>query len=134
MPACGQSLETEMEIDFDISPYTGVREALLKMGIRCSVNSRHQIAVSVQDGAIWPDHGNSFWITCATGSWHLFTWSPIGYEVSDREDLLELCRRCIEISGSAMHTVPAEIVTEFGLVRLEDHAADYVYAAMQTAP
>lgn len=122
------------EIDFKLTPYTELRDALLGCGIKCGINGRHQITVSVQEGAIWPDRGNSFWVTNATGGWHLFTWSPIGYRVPGDVDLVELCKKCMTRGNSAMHSVPEDIVDEFTLERLDDAEQDLVYASMKTSP
>lgn len=120
-------------MDFDITPYTEIRDALAQSGIKCGVDGRHQITVSVQDRAIWPDAGNSFWITMATGSWYLFTWSPAGYRIPRGTDIPELCRRCMKSGNRAIYTVPDNICDEFGLVELDDDEAEVVYTAMTTA-
>lgn len=120
-------------MDFDITPYTELRDALAQTGIKCGVYGRHQITVSVQDRAIWPDAGNSFWITVATGNWCLFTWVPVGYRIPDEADIPELCRRCMAIDGAAMYRVPAEICDDFGLTELDDEELEVVYTAMDTA-
>ncbi|MEM1069046.1 MAG: hypothetical protein AAGI63_09135 [Planctomycetota bacterium] len=120
-------------MDFDITPYTEIRDSLAQSGINCGVNGRHQIAVSVQDRAIWPEAGNSFWITVATGKWHLFTWSPIGYRIPPEADIPELCRRCMASGNRAMYRVPDYICDEFGLVQLDDDEAEVVYTAMDSA-
>ncbi len=120
-------------MDFDLTPYCEIRSALLEFGIQCQVNGRHQISVSAQRGPIWPDGGNSFWITRATGAWRLFTWSPVGYRVPEDADLVALCRRCMALGTTAMYRVPPEVCEEFGLVEMDDAAADVVYEAMETA-
>lgn len=102
-------------------------------GIKCGVNSRHQIAVSTQDGPLWPDAGNSFWITCATGQWHLFTWNSIGYLIPENSNLVDVCRTCMQIESKAMYVVPKSIVEQFGLIRLEHAEAKRVFAEMKTA-
>jgi hypothetical protein len=120
-------------MDFDTTPYTEIRDALAKSGIKCGVNGRHQITVSVQDREIWLDAGNSFWITAATGKWCLFTWLPVGYQIPDEADIPELCRRCMAIGGAAMYRVPAEICDNFGLTELTNEDCEHVYNAMETA-
>ena len=120
-------------MDFDITPYSELRNALLPSGIRCGINGRHQIAVSVQDGAVWPGRGNSFWVTCATGTWHLFTWSPVGYAIPNGSDIPGLCRRCMAVGGTAMYRVPDDIIADFAMTELGEEEINAVYIAMKTA-
>lgn len=120
-------------MDFDSSPYAVIRDVLAQDGIKCSVGGRHQITVSAQDRSIWPDAGNSFWITIAAGTWCLFTWMPVGYRIPDGTDLPELCRRCMAIGDRAMYRVPDKICNDFGLAELDNADVDAVYAAMATA-
>lgn len=120
-------------MDFDITPYAGIRESLLHSGIKCGINGRHQITVSVQDSAVWPDAGNSFWITRALENWHLFTWTPVGYRIPEGTDIAELCRRCMAIGDCAMYRVPDDVRDEFGLTELDEDDAENVYAQMKTA-
>jgi len=120
-------------MNFDITPYIGIRESLAQLGIECGINNRHQITVSNQDHDIWPNCGNSFWITVATGSWHLFTWLPVGYRVPDGIDLTELCKQCMAFGDSAMYRVPKTIIDTFGLKEIDDEEAELVYTAMEKA-
>lgn len=120
-------------MNFDITPYVGIRESLSQLGIKCGVNNRHQITVSVQDRKVWPICGNSFWITIATGSWHLFTWLPVGYRIPDGCDLSELCKQCMAFGNSAMYRVPETIIDSFELAELDDDEAELVHTAMDKA-
>lgn len=120
-------------MNFDLTPYTAIRKALAESGIKCGINGRHQVTVSVQDREIWPDSGNSFWITVATGHWCLFTWTPVGYQIPSGTDVSELCRKCMAVGDTAMYRIPDEIRDAFGLVELTDEEADVVYTAMETA-
>ncbi|MCC9603739.1 hypothetical protein LOC67_24580 [Stieleria sp. JC731] len=120
-------------MDFDTTPYTEIRKALAKSGIKCGISGRHQVTVSVQDREIWPDSGNSFWITVATGYWCLFTWAPVGYRIPPGTDILDLCRKCMAIGDTAMYRLPDEIFDAFGLVELTEEEADVVYTATETA-
>ena len=95
-----------MNDGFDLSPYSPIRDALLQQNVKRSVNSRHQVTVSIQDGSIWPDRGNSFWITYATGNWNLFTWLDHGYEIPQSSQIVDVCLKCMQLEGSAMYSVP----------------------------
>jgi hypothetical protein len=82
---------------------------------------------------IWPDAGNSFWITLAADKPHLFTWMPVGYRIPDSANIAELCRRCMTVGDRAMYRMPDDIREEFGLTELGDEEAEAVYTAMRTA-
>lgn len=111
-------------------PYERLIASLAPDGIRCRFQEAHQLTVSRQIGPIWPNRGNSFWVTHATGSWHLFTWSPVGYRVPDSIDIVELCRTCMEYGPEAMHVVPEQIVEAFRLERLSVDEEGRVFQAM----
>jgi hypothetical protein len=66
-------------------------DALAHEDIRCQFQTRGQLVVSRQVGPIWPNHGNSLWVTHAGGRWHLFTWTPIGYRVPESADIATVC-------------------------------------------
>ena len=111
-------------------PYEFLSSTLAADDIRCHFQTPQQLTVSRQVGSIWPNAGNSFWVTHATGSWHLFTWSPIGYHVPDDVDIAELCRACMNHGTRAMHVVPEHIVENFRLERLSDDGEARVYQVM----
>jgi hypothetical protein len=113
-----------------MDPYRQLAATLAGDGIRCHFQTPGQMVVSGQVGAVWPDRGNSIWMTHAGGRWHLFTWSPVGYRVPEGADVTRLCRACMAHGPSAMPAVPAEIAQEFGLNELSDEEAEAVYAEM----
>jgi hypothetical protein len=104
--------------------------ALAGDGIRCQFQTPGQCVVSGQVGPVWPNRGNSFWVTHAAGRWHLFTWSPVGYRVPEEADVAQLCRDCMAHGSSAMYHVPPHIAQKFGLSKLSEEEADSVYAEM----
>jgi hypothetical protein len=110
--------------------YEQLVAALASDGIRCRFQSPDQLVVSAQGGAPWPDRSNSFWITRATGTWHLFTWTPIGYLVPQSGDMASLCRACMAHGTSAMYSVPHSIAQQFALCELSDVEAEAVFAQM----
>ena len=113
-----------------LDPYEALSAALVEDDIRCKSQTPQQLTVSRQVGPIWPNAGNSFWVTHATDSWHLFTWSPIGYRVLDEIDMAELCRACMSHGSEAMHSVPDGIAEQFNLERLSEEEENIVYRAM----
>ena|SRR6266404_9153849 len=114
-----------------MDPYTELAAALAADGIRCHFQSPGQMVVSGQVGPVWPDRGNSFWVTHAGERWHLFTWAPIGYSVPDGAQIVTLCRECMAHGSSAMYVVPNHIVEQFALRELSGPETASVYADME---
>jgi hypothetical protein len=114
-------------------PYQVLATALAKDGILCQFQTEGQLVVSRQTGPVWPDQGNSFWVSHVEGRWYLFTWVPVGYSVPDTADMVALCRTCMAHGTSAMATLPALIAEEFGLVQLTGGEEEAVYRKMGTA-
>ena len=112
-------------------PYQLLAAALAMDGIRCQFQARGQLVISGQVGPIWPNRGNSFWVTHSEGHWHLFTWVPIGYRVSYSTDMAALCRTCMGYGAIAMGQAPPHIIKAFGLVELSEDEAEAVYRDME---
>lgn len=112
-------------------PYKKLATALAADGIRCQFQRPGQMVVSRQVGPIWPNQGNSFWVTNIAGRWYLFTWAPVGYRVPDLEDMAALCRVCMGFADSAMARVPPDIVHDLGLIELSEQDAEAVYSRME---
>jgi|SRR5271170_3834759 len=110
--------------------YAELEQSLAPDGIRCQFQTQGQFVVSRQVGPIWPDRGNSFWVTHAGGNWNLFTWAPCGYRLADSGRVAELCRTFMASGDSAQFMVPEVIVKEFGLTELSDEEAEAIYKAM----
>jgi hypothetical protein len=105
-------------------PYEALEKALAKVGL---VGERHrpwQLVVSRQAGSVWPDRGNSFWLTHSRGTWYLGTWSSVCYRISRDQDIAALCAMCMSVGTSAMYRVPQEIVERFGLRELGEDECD----------
>ncbi len=113
-----------------MDPYSELASTLANDGIRCQFQSAGQMVVSCQSGSIWPDRGNSFWVTHVAGRWYLFSWSPVGYRIPDSVDVATLCRTCMGFGDSAMYRVPIEIAQQFGLVELSEEDAEAVFREM----
>jgi hypothetical protein len=99
--------------------YDGVREALAKLDLVGQMQGQDQLLVSAQEGPVWPNRGNSFWLSRKQGSWYLSTWLPAGYRVPPDRDLVGLCAACMN-GATAMYRVPPEVIARFGLQELED--------------
>jgi hypothetical protein len=95
--------------------YEQLASALATIGLTGQMMRRDQLVVSSQEGPVWPNRGNSFWMSKLDGVWYLSTWGPICYRVPQAEDLISLCSACMQVGNSAMWHVPDEIVGRFGL-------------------
>jgi hypothetical protein len=78
---------------------------------------------------VWPDRGNSFWVTLAGETWYLFTWTSRGYLVPKSTDIEAVCRACID-GNSAMYVVPDDVQQRFGLRELNEQEVDLVFSRM----
>jgi hypothetical protein len=106
--------------------YEKLSAALALDGICGQLLSPTQLVVSRQVGPVWPNRGNSFWVTSVKERWYLFTWAPLGYCLPESGDVVALCRACVDYGISAMARVPPEIMQEFGLIELSEDEAEAV--------
>ena len=113
-----------------MNPYQQLALALAPDGIQCHFQSPGQMVISSQVGPVWPNRGNSFWVTHVADRWYLFTWSPVGYRIPETADVAALCRSCMAHESSAMGSVPTPIAQAFGLNELSDQEEAAVYAEM----
>src|SRR6516225_1274083 len=94
-------------------PYMPLIKALEGVGLTGQRNLPDQLIVSTQQGAVWPNRGNSFLLSHREGHWYLSTWLPVHYRVPARQDVVQLCSACMAVGASAVYRVPDEIVTRF---------------------
>jgi hypothetical protein len=99
--------------------YDAVTKVLAKLGLVGELQHEDQLVVSCQEGPVWPNRGNSFWLSRKQGTWYLSTWLPAGYRVPADEDLVELCSACMS-GPSAMYRVPPEVIERFRLQELSE--------------
>jgi len=109
------------------STYDALAKALEGVGLLGQRQNRDQLVVSSQEGPVWPNRGNSFWVSLKEKSWHLSTWSPRGYRVPADQDLVALCLACMSAGGTAMYRVPPEIVAKFGMQELDDNEYERLF-------
>jgi hypothetical protein len=100
--------------------YTSLAAALDAVGLVGQQRSANQLIVSTQRGPVWPNRGNSFWMSVQGGTWYLSTWLPACYRIPASQDVLALCLACMNAGTSAMYEVPDEIAERFGLERISD--------------
>ena len=110
--------------------YSDLERILVSEGIRCQFQKPGVFVISRQVGPIWPDRGNSFWVTHCAGHWHLFTWGPRGYRLEDTARIADLCRTFMAYSKRAEFAVADEIIQNFNPVCLSEEVAEAVCAAM----
>jgi len=102
-------------------------KALAALGLVCYQQRPDQLVVSSQEGPVWPDRGNSFWLSHKDGVWYLSTWGPVGYQIPREQDAVALCSTCMSIGGSAMSRVPSDVASKFQLRQLDDHEYERVF-------
>jgi len=100
--------------------YASLTGALNAIGLTGQQMRPDQLVVSVQRGPVWPDRGNSFWLSLQNGAWYLSTWLPACYRIPSGQDVVVVCSACMEVGASAMYRVPDEIAARFGLERIPD--------------
>jgi hypothetical protein len=106
--------------------YEAVSEALAKLGLVGHLQGEDQLIVSAQQGPVWPNRGNSFWLSRKQGAWYLSTWLPTGYRVPPDQDLVALCSACMGCP-SAMYRVPPEVTQRFGLQELGNNEYELLF-------
>jgi hypothetical protein len=106
--------------------YTAVTEALEKLGFVGQMQNEDMLIVSSQQGPVWPNRGNSFWLSRKQGTWYLSTWLPAGYRVPADQDIVALCSACMG-GPSAMYRVPHEVIERFGLKELNDNEYERLF-------
>jgi hypothetical protein len=100
--------------------YAQLTRELAVDDIRCQFQSRGQLVISMQVGTVWPDRGNSFWVTHSRNRWYLFTWAPRGYSLPESAHIAELCRAFMASNERAAFTVSDAIIAKFGLTELSE--------------
>lgn len=103
-----------------LDSYEGLTEALVEIGLTGQLQNPDQLIVSSQEGPVWPNRGNSFWLSGKDDAWYLGTWLPVGYKVPPGLDILALCSACMGSAASAVWRVPEEIIAQFGLQELDE--------------
>jgi len=109
-----------------LDSYDAVAKALAKLGLVGQMQGEDQLVVSSREGPVWPNHGNSFWLSRKQGIWYLSTWLPTGYRVPPDQDLVTLCSACME-GSSAMYRIPPEVVGRFRLQELNEKEYDELF-------
>ena len=108
-------------------PYTSLTNALTAAGLTAQRSRPHQMIVSTQEGPVWPDRGNSFWVSHHQGIWYLSTWAPTYYRVPANQDIVAVCLACMAVGNSAMFQVPPDIVARFGLEQIDDRQYERLF-------
>jgi hypothetical protein len=108
-------------------PYIPLIEALAGAELTGQRNLPDQLIVSTQQGAVWPNPGNSFWLSHRAGLWYLSTWLPMCYRVPVGQDIVKLCRACVAVGTSAIYRVPPEIVARFGLQEIDERQYEELF-------
>src|SRR6266516_1851240 len=107
--------------------YTALTSALNAIGLTGQQMRPDQLVVSAQRGPVWPDRGNSFWLSLQSGTWYLSTWLPACYRIPGGQDVVAVCSACMGFGTSAMYRVPDEIAARLGLERISDSEFDRLF-------
>jgi hypothetical protein len=107
--------------------YADLTNALQDMGLTGQQKNPDQLIVSTQLGPVWPNRGNSFWLSLQNGTWYLSTWLPACYRIPAGEDVVALCAACMKSGAAAMYRVPDEIIGRFGLELISDDEFQSVF-------
>src|SRR5881628_1731158 len=110
-----------------VDPYTSLTEALEAVGLSAQRSRPDQLIVSTQEGPVWPNRGNSFWLSHHQGIWYLSTWAPTYYRVPANQDIAAVCSACMAAGTSAMFRVPPDIVARFGLQEIDDRQYERLF-------
>jgi hypothetical protein len=110
--------------------YDAVTKALAKLGLVGQMQGEDQLVVSSQEGPVWPNRGDSFWLSCKQGTWYLGTWLPAGYRVPVDQDLVALCSACMG-GASAMYRVSPEVMQRFELQELTEKEYEQLFPSDQ---
>ena len=108
-------------------PYIALTEALGAVGLAAQRSRPDQLIVSAQQGPVWPNRGNSFWLLYNQGLWYLSTWLPVCYRVPTNKDIVGLCLACMAVGTSAMYRVPPDIVARFQLQEIDDRQYERLF-------
>lgn len=108
-------------------PYIALAEALAVVGLTGQRSRPDQLIVSTQPGPVWPNRGNSFWLSYHQGLWYLSTWLPACYRVPANQDVVGLCLACMAIGTSARYRLPPEIVARFQLQEIDERQYERLF-------
>jgi hypothetical protein len=107
--------------------YKPVVDGLRERSVRSYFQYADQLVVSRQPAVVWPNAGNSFWITLLQGQWYTCTWSPVCYRVPKGVDLVAVCVEFVDRGESAQPVIPSDLVERFKLVELQEHEARQLF-------
>ena len=110
-----------------LDPYIALTEALAAIGLTGKRSRPDQLIISSQQGPVWPNAGNSFWLSYNEGLWYLSTWLPTCYRIPADQDILNLCSACMSVGSSAMYRVPLDIITRFKLQEIDDRQYERLF-------
>ena len=109
-------------------PYISLTKALATVGLTAQQSRPDQLIVSTQQGPVWPNTGNSFWLSLKQGFWYLSTWLPAVYRIPKEQNICELCAEVPQSSQTAIYRVEEHHVAKYGLERLSEEEADSLFA------
>jgi hypothetical protein len=110
-----------------VDPYIALADALKPAGLTAQRTRPDQIVVSIQEGPVLLNCGNSFWLSHIEGTWYLSTWLPVCYRVPPNQDIVSLCLACIAAGTSAMCRLPTDISARFKLQEIDERQYERLF-------
>jgi hypothetical protein len=110
-----------------VDPYITLAKALERAGLTAQRTRPDQLIVSAQEGPVWPNRGNSFWLSQIEGTWYLSTWLPVCYRVPQNQDIVGICLACMAAGTSATYRVPPEISARFELQEIDERQYERLF-------
>jgi hypothetical protein len=101
-----------------------VCQSLQTHSISVKIIDENQVVVSKQEGEVFPDKGNSFWITCDESEYFLCTWSPVCYRVTKESKFIALCVAFLNQGSQALPKIPSDLCERYEAIPLSDEETD----------
>jgi hypothetical protein len=114
-------------INMSHESYASLSSALNAIGLTGQQIHPDQLVVSAQRGPVWPNRGNSFWLSLQSGTWYLSTWSPVCYRIPEDQDVVAVCLACAGFGTLTMYRVPEEITARFAMTQISDDEFDRLF-------
>jgi hypothetical protein len=92
--------------------YRIVADKLNKRGLHASMMRPDQLVFSP------PSHMGGGWLTFYKERWHIGTWGPRVYRISEKKDIVPLCKDFINSRNSGI--VIPELADRYNLVEISD--------------
>jgi hypothetical protein len=95
---------------------------------------QNQLVVSRQrgPGPVWPEAGNSFWISKLSGDWYICTWGCYYYQIPAECSVVDVCEKFVAVGRDAQVRVPLDIIERFSLVETDPDDFDRMFESARS--